>query len=110
MHNAKVSPAIGDGRVQAGLNSRPHFIMRSAIPQYVTPTFWALFRVWHRYHIGLGLPYSGGWAEQPAHLVDVIELYESLYRQFQMERQQVAHANSRRAKGRSKGRSRPRRK
>ena len=35
----------------------------------------------------MGFPYSGGWAEQPKRVVDVIELLESCFNEEQAEKQ-----------------------
>lgn len=32
--------------------------------------------VWRRFKLGLGFPFSGGWAEQPFWVSDIIALFE----------------------------------
>ena len=50
-------------------------VFRSEIPEYVDDCFWACADIWGRYR-QFGLPFAGGWAEQPAHIIDAIEAIE----------------------------------
>ena len=82
-----VHPEIGDVRLNAGLFNAPHPVWASEVGELFTEDFWHLLAAWWRYHIGMGLPFSGGWAEQPAHIVSYIETYESFYQAYQQETQ-----------------------
>jgi len=50
-------------------------VLKSEIPEYVDEQFWSCANVWSRYK-QFGLPFTGGWAEQPAHIIDAIEAVE----------------------------------
>jgi hypothetical protein len=80
-------PEIGDVRINAGLFHHPHIVYVSEIPGLFTEDFYRVLAAWWRYHIGMGLPFSGGWAEQPAHVVAYIETFESYYQAYQQEQQ-----------------------
>jgi hypothetical protein len=47
------------------------------VQDYYTDFFASALEVWHTFHVGMGLPFLGGWAEQPWHLYQVIYLFES---------------------------------
>jgi hypothetical protein len=51
-------------------------ICRRDIPGYLTERAVAAVRVWERFK-QYGLPFAGGWAEQPAVYMDLIELFEA---------------------------------
>jgi hypothetical protein len=55
-------------------------IRRSEVNEYLDDWFWSAFDVWYRWRMFNGLPFSGGWAEQPAHLVDIIETAEAAHK------------------------------
>lgn len=48
---------------------------RDEIPSYFTGENVSRIEFYYRYKT-FGWPYAGGWAEQPAHLVDIVELLE----------------------------------
>jgi hypothetical protein len=50
-------------------------ICRRDIPKYLTPRLRSRVHIWENYR-RFGLPFAGGWAEQPAVVMDVIELLE----------------------------------
>ena len=50
-------------------------IKRVDIPNYLTNENLELIEWWNKWKL-YGLPYSGGWAEQPAIYIDVIEAIE----------------------------------
>jgi len=50
-------------------------VMKSDIPYYIDEQFWSCANIWGRWK-QFGLPFTGGWAEQPAHIVDAIEAVE----------------------------------
>ena len=71
-----------------------YVIKRMDIPKYIN---WNIEKVrWWKYYNRYGFPYSGGWAEQPAIFMDVIELLENEYISLSVKQ----------AKGISTGRSR----
>ena len=51
-------------------------IDRSKIPEYFTEDNNAKIRFFFKYK-AFGWPFNGGWAEQPAYLVDIVERLES---------------------------------
>ena len=71
------------------------------IPELFTPYFWTCVGIWKRWKM-LGLPYAGGWAEQPAHLIHVIELFEGMH-QTEQNKEAEKSGNIRRAKTNRKG-------
>ena len=54
-------------------------VERRQVPELFTEYFWTALMFYNRFKL-MGLPFSGGWGEQPAHLVDVIESFESASR------------------------------
>jgi hypothetical protein len=53
-----------------------HIVDRSRIPEYLSrDNLDKINFYWH--YKAFGWPYLGGWAEQPAHLVDIIFCLES---------------------------------
>jgi hypothetical protein len=55
---------------------RGHSIKRQDIPTYFTYENMQRIEFFWKYKT-LGLPFSGGWAEQPAYLVDIIIALET---------------------------------
>lgn len=53
-----------------------HVIRRDKIPEYFSDDNLAAFELWEKFRL-FGLPYSGGWAEQPARLVNIIQQLET---------------------------------
>ncbi|MFA5376861.1 MAG: hypothetical protein WC455_14015 [Dehalococcoidia bacterium] len=53
-----------------------HEIERSEIPSYLVYDNQKKIEFYWKYKV-FGWPYAGGWAEQPAYLLDIIELLES---------------------------------
>ena len=56
-------------------------VTKAEIPYYVDDDLWACITLWNRWK-DYGLPFTGGWAEQPAHLVDAIEGVEQGVREW----------------------------
>ncbi len=52
-----------------------YLICRRDIPQYLNDNAMAAIRVWRNYRV-FGLPFAGGWAEQPGVFWDAIETLE----------------------------------
>lgn len=55
---------------------------RSDIPDYFTDEFAHLLTAWSSIK-KWGMPYSGGWAEQPCRLMDVMGEFERLYAEWE---------------------------
>lgn len=49
-------------------------VRRDLVPRYFEGDAMALLRVWSNWKMGLGMPFSGGWAQQPARAMDGLEL------------------------------------
>lgn len=56
-------------------------IRRDKIPEYFTEDAIEAIDLWHRFKM-LGLPFSGGWAEQPSIFIAAIEACEIGYRKI----------------------------
>ena len=60
-----------------------HVIRKGAIPELLSDDtlqetgFTEMLQVWKFYKRGMGFPFSGGWAEQPWWVVEIIDLFES---------------------------------
>jgi hypothetical protein len=52
-----------------------HIVRRDEIPSYFTEENVRRIEFYYRYK-AFGWPYAGGWAEQPAGLMDIVELLE----------------------------------
>lgn len=75
-----VRPEIGDGRVGVTVGGELVTMWRSEVADYLDAWFWSAFEVWWRWRVFGALPFAGGWAEQPAHLVVVIEEAETAFK------------------------------
>jgi hypothetical protein len=51
-------------------------VERLKIPSYFTAEYYSAANMWKMWKMGFGFPYTGGWAEQPAHIVDAISALE----------------------------------
>lgn len=85
-HTRRVNKWVGDGWVNAGTKNAPMFVRRSEIEGYVTEKFWRLFELWHRFHVGMGFPFAGGWAEQPVVVAEAVEVMETMWRNWEASR------------------------
>lgn len=47
------------------------------VQDYYTEFFVSAIEVWHAFHVGMGLPFEGGWADQPWHLHQITYLFEA---------------------------------
>lgn len=54
---------------------------RSEVNEYLDPWFWSAFDLWYRWKVFGSFPFGGGWAEQPAHMVEIIEAAELAHKQ-----------------------------
>jgi len=59
------------------------------IPDYFTPDFANMVEIWVNVK-RWGMPFEGGWADQPAILMDVINLFEQAYNEYEEERLEKA--------------------
>ena len=59
------------------------FIKRKEIESYLDHTFYNQYNLWKRFHNGFGLPLNKSWAEHPAFLMDIIELFIGEYKALQ---------------------------
>jgi hypothetical protein len=66
-------------------------ICRADIPKYLTPKVYAAIDLWQKWKL-FGMPFAGGWAEQPAIYMDVIERLE-----LEAKRRQAEHGSERRS-------------
>ena len=62
-------------------------IRRRDIPGYFNDEFWECIKIWKNCTT-LGLPWSGGWATQPAHIARIIMVCDAEYNAVQRERMQ----------------------
>jgi hypothetical protein len=75
-------------------------VVRNTIPDYCTREFATALRLWSDWK-RFGLPYPGGWAEQPEPIMAVIRLFEAEYTEWESKKN-----DSRRAETRNHRRSR----
>lgn len=61
-----------------------HEIIRAEIPKYLTQKAYDAIALWQRWKM-FGMPFAGGWAEQPAVYFDVIEAFEMEWQKRQQE-------------------------
>lgn len=75
---------MGDGRLPVVIGGRLERVMRSEVPEYCDERFYSALDIWYRWRMfGNALPFAGGWAEQPAHIVTVIETLEAAYKEHE---------------------------
>jgi hypothetical protein len=58
---------------------------RRRIPELFDDRFYSALVLFNRFRV-FGLPFAGGWAEQPAQVVDVLDALESASRAVENER------------------------
>lgn len=51
------------------------FIPRYRLEDYLTDDFWTALYIWNRTENLECLPFSGGWAEQPGFIADILNLF-----------------------------------
>lgn len=76
----RIVNGIGDGRLKILYGGKLIKVMRSEVADYCDDVFWSVFDVWYKWRVFQGLPFAGGWAEQPAHLIEAIEAAEAGYK------------------------------
>jgi len=58
--------------IVGGTKSFPGWkIRRRDIPDYLTPDLYDCLDLFNCFEL-FGLPFAGGWAEQPAHVIDIL--------------------------------------
>lgn len=65
-----------------GAGSNAFTVERREIPPLFTDSFWKAVQIWQRWR-KLGMPFSGGWAEQPTHIVEIIDMLESMCKEWE---------------------------
>jgi hypothetical protein len=63
-----------------------HAVRRRDIENYFTEDFARAFRIWSDYK-RFGLPYAGGYARQPAQIIEIIRLFENEHTAWQNAKQ-----------------------
>jgi len=56
-------------------------VYRSEVGNYLDDWFWSCFEIWAKYR-RFGFPFSGGYAEQHAHLIELIEAAELAFDRY----------------------------
>jgi hypothetical protein len=51
-------------------------VKKGEIKNYFTEYYYSAVSLYNRYK-RFGMPFTGGWAEQPEYLIDVIDLFDS---------------------------------
>ena len=50
-------------------------VERYKIPEYFNDYYYSCLQLYNRY-MSYGLPWSGGWAENPAYILDIIDAFK----------------------------------
>lgn len=66
-------------------------VERARIPEYLDEYYFSCVQIWNRYK-RFGFPFEGGWAEQPAYIVEVIECFDRLVEK-QNDSRRTPHSN-----------------
>lgn len=74
---------IGDGRLPIVYDGKLLELWRSEVGDYCDEYFWTGLDLWSKWRTFGGMPFGGGWAEQPAHIVDMISTIERAYKDAQ---------------------------
>ena len=84
-------------------------VERTHIKGYFNDFYHSGMQIYNRYK-RFGLPYSGGWAEQPEYLLDIIECFEDTINAWNGKKaQRIGDGNSGRTTNTGKRKSRSRR-
>lgn len=60
-------------------------VQRNLIPDYCTAEFGLALRIWSDWK-RFGLPFPGGWAQQPAPVMAVIRLFEAEFAEWESKK------------------------
>jgi hypothetical protein len=71
---------IGDGMLPIVYEGKLLDIRRSQVDEYCDDEFWSGLDLWSKWRVFEGMPFAGGWAEQPAHIVDMIGTIERAFK------------------------------
>ena len=64
-----------------------YVIQGNKVPLLFTVELWRAIKIWNNFKV-FGLPFAGGWAEQPTHIVKIITMGESASNQEEEEKRQ----------------------
>lgn len=78
--SSRIRAEIGDGRVGAVVDGKLITVWRSELGEWLDDWFWSCLDLWWRWKTLGSLPFSGGWAEQPGHLTEIIETAEAAHK------------------------------
>ena len=76
---SEIDRRIGDGRLPVTEGGRLVKVLRSEIGDYLDAHSNSALSLWHRWKTFNGLPFSGGWARQPTHIIEALEAAEAGY-------------------------------
>lgn len=79
----RVRKEIGDGRLKAIWQGKLITVWKSEVAEWCDDWFFSCLDLWYRWKMFGCLPFTGGWAEQPAHLVEIIETLQTAYKQHE---------------------------
>lgn len=71
---------LGDGRLNVTYQGRLVKVMRSEAREWADDWFFSCLDLWWRWRTFGGLPFAGGWADQPSHMVEIIETAEAAWK------------------------------
>lgn len=67
-----------------GTNYSQYVIQEDKVESYFDNINYKIsFDIWSKFHLNMGFPFSGGWAEQPYWVSDIIHLFEGIYNEEQ---------------------------
>lgn len=71
-------------------HGRLETVWRSEVAEWCDDWLMSVIDLWWRWDAFNGLPFAGGWAEQPAHIMEAIETAHAAYKIYEHEQQQKA--------------------
>ena len=71
----------------------PYTIQGNKVPLLFTVELWRAIKIWNNFKV-FGLPFAGGWAEQPKHIVKIITMVESASNQEEEEKRKKPTGSS----------------
>ncbi len=54
-------------------------LQRNKIPDYALDGLGACIKMWQKWEIKNMLPFSGGWQEQPADIIDMFDTFDAVH-------------------------------
>ena len=76
-HRERVRKQIGDGRIGVVHHGSLITVWRSEVAEWCDDWLMSVVDLWWRWRTFSCLPFAGGWAEQPSHIMEAIEVAES---------------------------------